>query len=61
MKAKPYVVSGEALLVSVLLLLSAAMLFEWMVISPDSPVSALLRVIGAAAAAFVAILPFRRA
>ena len=53
--------SGEALLVSVLLLLSGAMLFEWMVISPDSPVYALLRVIGAAAAAFVAILPFRRA
>jgi hypothetical protein len=49
------------LLVSVLVLLSAAMLFEWMVISPDSPGYALLRVIGAAVAAFVAIMPFRRA
>jgi hypothetical protein len=49
------------LLVSVLVLLSAAMLFEWMVISPDSPGYALLRVISAAVAAFVAIMPFRRA
>ncbi|MCJ2093309.1 MULTISPECIES: hypothetical protein [unclassified Methylobacterium] len=61
MKAKPSALSGETLLVSVLLLLSGAMLFEWIVVSPDSPGSALLRVIGAALAAFVAILPFRRA
>ncbi|AYO83710.1 MULTISPECIES: hypothetical protein [Methylobacterium] len=61
MKAKSPAVSSETLLVSVLVLLSAAMLFEWMVISPDNPGYALLRVIGAAVAAFVAIMPFRRA
>ncbi|SFM06814.1 hypothetical protein [Methylobacterium pseudosasicola] len=61
MKAKSSALSGETLLVSVLLLLSGAMLFEWIVISPDSPSSALLRVMGAALAAFVAILPFRKA
>ena len=61
MKAKPFVLSSETLLVSVLLLLSAAMMFEWMVVSPESPGYALLRVMGAALAAFVAILPFRRA
>jgi len=61
MKAKPFALSSETLLVSVLLLLSAAMMFEWMVVSPESPGYALLRVIGAALAAFVAILPFRRA
>jgi hypothetical protein len=61
MKAKPFALSSETLLVSVLLLLSAAMMFEWMVVSPESPGYALLRVMGAALAAFVAILPFRRA
>ncbi|MCJ2115261.1 hypothetical protein MKK65_01395 [Methylobacterium sp. J-001] len=61
MKAKPFALSSETLLVSVLLLLSAAMMFEWMVDSPESPGYALLRVMGAALAAFVAILPFRRA
>lgn len=61
MKVKPFALSSETLLVSVLLLLSAAMMFEWMVVSPESPGCALLRVMGAALAAFVAILPFRRA
>jgi len=61
MKAKPFALSSETLLVSVLLLLSAAMMFEWMVVSPESPGYALLRVMGAALAAFAAILPFRRA
>jgi len=61
MKAKPFALSSETLLVSVLLLLSAAMMFEWMVVSPESPGYALLRVMGAALAAFEAILPFRRA
>jgi len=61
MKAKPFALSSETLLVSVPLLLSAAMMFEWMVVSPKSPGYALLRVMGAALAAFVAILPFRRA
>ena len=61
MKAKPFALSSETLLVSVPLLLSAAMMFEWMVVSPESPGYALLRVMGAALAAFVAILPFRRA
>ena len=61
MKAKLYALSGETLLVTALVLISGAMLFECMVVSPDSPGYALLRVIGAAMAAFVAILPFRRA
>lgn len=61
MKAQPSTMSGETLLVSALLLLSGAMLFEWFVVSPGSPNSALLRLIGAALAAFVAILPFRKA
>ncbi|MDP4004428.1 hypothetical protein [Methylobacterium sp. NEAU K] len=61
MKAKPSALSSEALLASGLVLMTAAGLFEWLVVSPDNPGYAALRVCGAAVAAFVAMLPFRRA
>ena len=61
MKAKPFALPSEMLLVSGLVLLTGAALFEWMVISPDHPGSAVLRVAAAAVAAFVFMLPFRRA
>ena len=52
---------GEALLVSAAIIVIGAGLFEWVVISPDHPVHAALRVVGAGMAATLFLLPFRRA
>lgn len=51
---------GEALLVTAAVIVIGAGLFEWVVISPDQPVHALFRVIGAGLAATLVLLPFRR-
>ncbi len=52
---------GEALLVSAAVIVIGAGLFEWVVISPDHPLHALLRVLASGVAATVILLPFRKA
>ena len=52
---------GEALLVSAAVIVLGAGLFEWVVVSPDDPGHAILRVLGAGLAATLVLLPFRKA
>lgn len=51
---------GEALFISAGVIVLGAGLFEWVVISPDHPGHAVLRVLGAGLAATLLLLPFRK-
>lgn len=46
-------IAGEAVIVSGMALVVGSGLFEWLVVSPDHPAYALLRVIGAVLAATI--------
>ena len=59
-KVNQTALAGEAVVVTGAVIVVAAALFEWVVISPDHPGHALLRVLGAALAATVVLLPFRK-
>ena len=59
-KVNQQALTGEVMLVSGAVLLVGAGLFEWVVISPDHPGHALLRVFCAGLAATLAILPLRK-
>jgi hypothetical protein len=54
-KPEEHSVGGEAAIVSGMAVIVGAALFEWLVVLPDHPGYALLRVLGAAFAATLAV------
>lgn len=58
-KIDPGAVPAEAILISGAVVVIGAGLFEWVVISPEQPGHAVLRVLCAGLAATLALLPFQ--